>query len=275
MMNKALTIYRIINLLSIDVAVGAMCSALFLGRTLHVNISNISVIVLGLAVWSIYTADHLLDVIRVIKKGLPCSTLRHQFHHQHFKAVKLTWIIVGLLILPLLAFIPQQILFAGIGLAIMVAFYLLLNSFVGFGKEFIIATSYVVGVLLPSTISSELVLTNLVILLCFFITVLFNVLVFSYFDMETDARENKQSFTRNIGVKRMHFLFAVLGIVHLGLSGICIATPQALAAFLLIAMTGVMVGILYFKDTIGVLTSRILGEAIFLLPGFYYLLVSR
>lgn len=266
MMNKALSIYRTINTLSIDVAVGAMCSALFLGGVLQANISYVAVAVLGLVVWTIYTADHLLDVTRLAKTGLPCRTPRHQFHQRYFKKLSVVLIIVCLLILVLLLFIPQQIVIAGIGLTTIVALYLLLNSFLSFGKEFIITIGYVGGVLVPAQISVEQLLFSSTILLCFFITVLFNVLVFSYFDFEIDKIENKKSFVRVIGLNQVHFLLVLLFFVQLGLS----ITHHAPAAILLITMTSIMAGILYFKVSIGLLMCRIIGEAIFLLPGFYW-----
>jgi 4-hydroxybenzoate polyprenyltransferase len=170
------------------------------------------------------------------------------------------------LILVLLVFIPQQVIITGIALSIIVVLYLLLNSFLSFSKEFIITIGYVGGVLLPSEISVEQLLYSPTILLCFFITVLFNVLVFSYFDFETDRMENKKSFVRMIGLNQVHFLFTLLFLLQLGLS----ITHQTPAVFLLIAMTSIMAGILYFKDSIGLSMCRIIGEAVFLLPGFYW-----
>lgn len=39
-------------------------------------------VVLPLAVWVIYTGDHLLDAYRLQDQA---STPRHRFHHRHFK----------------------------------------------------------------------------------------------------------------------------------------------------------------------------------------------
>jgi hypothetical protein len=264
--------YRTLNALSIDVAIGAMCSALFLGNIVQVRVSYTSVLILGLTVWTIYTADHLLDVTRLTKAGLPCSTFRHQFHQNYFNQLKLAWIGVFFLIVALLAFTPHQVIIAGIGLASIVAVYLLFNSYLSFGKEFIIAAGYTCGILLPTAISVEHLLDSAIILLCFFSTVLFNVFVFSYFDLDTDGMERKQSFVRMIGLSRVRFLFAAVLTLQIGLSIASIATPQAPAALLLMGMTCIMLGILYFKKSLGIDLSRIIGEAIFLLPGLYWAL---
>ncbi|HEX8061295.1 MAG TPA: hypothetical protein VF473_10190, partial [Cyclobacteriaceae bacterium] len=53
--------YRTFNLLSLDVALGAVISAAFLGRILNVHILPQGYVLLGIIVWLIYTADHLLD----------------------------------------------------------------------------------------------------------------------------------------------------------------------------------------------------------------------
>ncbi len=74
-------LYGLLNLLSIDVAIGAVCCALFFGRLLQVDILPYGLITLGLTVWVIYCADHLFDAARL--KGR-ASTRRHQFHQDHF-----------------------------------------------------------------------------------------------------------------------------------------------------------------------------------------------
>jgi hypothetical protein len=275
MLNKAFNIYRTLNVLSIDVAIGAMCSALFLGNIFQVSISYTSVLVLGLSVWIIYTADHLLDVTRLIRAGLHCNTLRHQFHQNHFKELRLVWVIVCVLILALLIFIPQQVIIAGVGLMIVVALYLLLSSYLGYGKEFIIAVGYVGGVMLPMEITTVGLLNNSVILICFFITVLFNVLMFSYFDVESDSVENKLSLVRVMGLKRIHLLFIMLLVVQFVLSIVIFSTTsQALPALVLLIMTTVMSAVLYFNEAISTTRARVIGEAVFILPGFYWLFTN-
>ena len=73
--------YKALNLLSLDVAVGAMISALFFARILTVSIFPADIVCLGLTVWMIYTVDHLFDARRI--KGT-ASTERHRFHQDHF-----------------------------------------------------------------------------------------------------------------------------------------------------------------------------------------------
>ena len=53
--------YRFINILSIDVAIGAVVNARFFAHLFGVPILHQGLISLGLAIWIIYTTDHLLD----------------------------------------------------------------------------------------------------------------------------------------------------------------------------------------------------------------------
>lgn len=275
MNNKILHIYKTLNILSIDVAIGAMCSALFLGHVLDIERSNISVVVLGIATWSVYTADHLLDVNRLIKNGVGCNTPRHAFHQKHFKLLKLIWLLISLSIVPLLFFIPQQILFLGAVLFVIIIIYLLLNSFLSFGKEFLITAGYFSGVLLPLDITMDVILDNSSVLICFLIIVFFNVLVFSSFDAISDKLENRDSFFRMIGTQNAKYLYMTLFGLQISLTFIKGSTPQLPAMMVLLVMTTIMIGISFFRESIGELNSRLMGEAIFLFPGFHWVFTNH
>jgi 4-hydroxybenzoate polyprenyltransferase len=161
----------------------------------------------------------------------------------------------------------------GFGLAIILGSYLMLNSFLPFGKEFIIAAGYVIGVLLPSSISINHVWDNPVFLLCFFIDVLFNVFMFSYFDVETDTMENRKSVVRTLGLKRVHVLFVVLFTLQLVLTAF-VTDNQMSAAILLIGMTVIMGVIIYVKNSLSITLCRIIGEGVFMLPGWYWVFTN-
>ena len=86
--------YRFINNTSLDVVAGAISSALFFARIMHVTSLPQGIISLGLSVWIIYTTDHLLDARRIKQLA---STERHRFHQNNF------FILSVLLLLALLA----------------------------------------------------------------------------------------------------------------------------------------------------------------------------
>ena len=81
-MDTLIRFYRMCNLLSLDVAGGAVVCALFFSKLLSVTPYVQGMIALGLTVWVIYTADRLLDV-RALKNA--AASERHKFHQQYQK----------------------------------------------------------------------------------------------------------------------------------------------------------------------------------------------
>jgi hypothetical protein len=74
---------QLISWLSIDVVFGAMAGMLFFSELLHVRLEWGIFALLALAVWSIYTLDHLLDARRESSDLSP----RHQFHRKFSTAL--------------------------------------------------------------------------------------------------------------------------------------------------------------------------------------------
>src|SRR5690606_1037114 len=83
-MSYALKTYRLLNSLSIDVAAGAVICALFLAEILRSRPGTPALIMLGLTVWIIYSADHLLDARRIEREAV---THRHSFYQRHFQVM--------------------------------------------------------------------------------------------------------------------------------------------------------------------------------------------
>lgn len=89
-------ILRYASWLSIDVTLGAMAGMLFFERLLRAQLHWPAYVLLGLAVWSIYTLDHLLDVR---KKTLLLSE-RRAFHLRNWRTLALLLsltVLIGLL----------------------------------------------------------------------------------------------------------------------------------------------------------------------------------
>src|SRR6187431_1308602 len=105
-MHKLLIPYRFINLLSIDVALGAVCSALFFARLLSVRILPFGLITLGLSVWIIYSVDHLLDARKLKSKA---STMRHRFHQEHSRSITIMVLIATIVNAVLIFFIRKPV----------------------------------------------------------------------------------------------------------------------------------------------------------------------
>src|SRR5882724_5927551 len=144
-MDKLFRAYRLLNILSLDVAAGAIVSALFFAKIFQVVILPYGMISLGLTVWIIYTADHLIDA-REIKQ--PASTERHRFHQRYFKPLFILLIIAGGIDATQLFFIRKTVFFEGLGLAFLIVVYFLLQRHLRFLKEIIGAVLYTGGVVL-------------------------------------------------------------------------------------------------------------------------------
>ena len=80
-MKYLIKFYRFVNILSIDVALGSVCCAAWFAEILNATLKPYALVSLGLTVWIIYTADHLLDARKI---HAPASTERHRYHQENF-----------------------------------------------------------------------------------------------------------------------------------------------------------------------------------------------
>lgn len=266
-MTSFLKVYRIINLLSIDVALGAVCCALFFAKLFQVHILPVGLISLGLTVWIIYTADHLLDARKIRTSA---ATKRHQFHQQNFTPLTLALTLVSVINGVCVFFIRERVLLGGLILGVGVVLYLVALRYVKFLKEFIIAAMYTGGVLLPSLAQTPLQPDAFpwVVMVQFAILALINLLLFSWFDYENDLRDKNTSFVTIFG-KRV----TQTGITFLFLSVCCLVPfSQTLPASLLIVSMSIvhiliLIKAIYFKSED---RFRLIGDALFFLPIFYW-----
>ena len=86
--------YRFLNMLSIDVALGAVVCGAFFARIVDIHVRPQGLAALGITVWIIYTVDHLLDVRRMRQEA---STERHLFHQRHLRTLSV-WVIVAIVL---------------------------------------------------------------------------------------------------------------------------------------------------------------------------------
>ncbi len=148
-LTRFITSLRTMHLLSLDVVMGALFCYLMFARLPngHHPIDWATPILLALGVFIVYTLDRLLDI-----RYRQIISPRHQFHQQH---ASLLWrILVGCGVIGtfLLFFLPQQILWLGIGITTLTGLYLWLvnrlsaSSIFQAQKEFVVALLYTGGV---------------------------------------------------------------------------------------------------------------------------------
>jgi hypothetical protein len=274
MMRKVVHGYTLFNILSLDVALGAIVSALFFARVFDVHLRMNSLIALGLTVWMIYTVDHLLDA-RKLKRN--ASTERHRFHQRHFKVLVVILILAGLVVTSQLFFIRTPVLIGGLVLSWIIVIYFLTLKKLKYLKELAGAILYTGGVLVaPLSLYHNSLLVPQVILICqFFITALINLLIFSWFDMEKDIQDRRESFATYYGVDLTYKAFMFLVLINT-LVGIYIVLQNDRYLWMeicLLVMNSVLAALVFEKKYFNIYDRyRVLGDAIFFIPLVYILL---
>lgn len=265
-MRTLLRIYRLLSILSIDVAVGAVCSSVWFTAFFDVTPGGIAFTVLGLTVWIIYTLDHLMDA-RTIKS--PANAKRYQFHQQHFSIIGVVWMLAIVCDGVLVFFMREEILYDGLWLSALVIIYFLFHRYVGFLKEFTIAVLYTVGVLLPtlSLKSAPPVASEWVVLSSFLLTALTNILMFSWFDHDADIGDGQQSFAIVFGRRHTQQFVSMLFIAQAILQLIIIYWVGAAPVILLLSMNSVLLFIFFYAERLKKNdTFRLAGDAVFFFP---------
>lgn len=273
-MKNIIRFYRLLNILSIDVALGAVCCAAWFARLFAVNLKPQALIVLGLTVWTIYTADHLLDAKRT--EGI-ASTERHRFHQQHFSILVAALILAVITDLIFVFFIRQAVFEWGLVLSGVVVVYFLVQRFLKYLKEITIAVVFSCGVLLPSVaVTHESINFSMAIIIGeFMLTAFLNLLLFSWFDRHSDNRDKRESFVTLAGeVHSKGFVGAVFLLNGTLLVGSAFLFPDRLASVvILMLMNAVLAFMLFNRNYFQVHDRfRIVGDAVFLFPSIYLLL---
>jgi len=264
--------YRIVNILSLDIAVGAMICASFFARIIQVVILPQGLISLGLTVWIIYTADHLLDAKKIKQDA---STERHRFHQRHFRSLLVLLAAAIFIDAAQIYFIRSMVFIAGLGLAFLVGVYFLIQQRLGFLKELLGAVLYTGGVLLiPLSVNNQVSIPVMLLILQFGMTAWINLLLFSLIDQPKDEKDKHHSFTTTFGLRvtRNILLFLFAAAAVLTVVQLTIFSFEAMAILTLSLMTLLLLVIFLKKDYFEKEDRyRLLGDAVFLLPIIYIL----
>lgn len=272
MMTGFIRIYRLINILSLDIAAGAMISAAFFSRLFEVTVMPQGLISLGLTVWIIYTADHLLDARKLNQDA---SSERHRFHQRH-AGILLALMVIALIVDVIQVYYIRSIVFkAGMGLAFLVAVYFMIQRQIGFLKELLGTLLYTSGVLLiPFSVKKHVSSSDVLLILQFGATVWFNLLLFSLIDQSKDEQDNHRSFATSLGqsTTKTALVFLFSAGLTLAVAGLLLSFSMWWPIFIIAAMNSVLLliflrrGFFEKEDR-----YRLLGDAVFLLPLLYLL----
>ncbi len=268
-------VFNIARILSIDVAAGACVCSLFIAHSLSVKLPLSCVLALGVCVWLIYTADHLLDAQKVKHKA---HSSRHYFHQKYYKNITIIFIVLAFCSMSLLFFLPKIVLTWGLVLMGFVIIYfllvILLKPTIIFQKEVMAALLYAVGVFLaPVSLANQpITLVLIVIFAQFVLLALINLLMFSLFEKENDLADGHSSFVRLAGVKVIRWL--VIGLTFLVVASTLIYiyylpthAPMFKVEVMWLLMSLTLTGIFLMPSVVKKYEIyRIVGDSIFFFP---------
>ena len=274
--SRSPTLIGLIQILSLDVVLGAGVSTVFVAKFLVAPISYASLLALCVCVWLIYTADHLLDAYALGRNV--AHTARHRYHQTRFKTIALAWGTVALFGIGILFYLPGKLLLYGSMLAALVLLYAVLIKYTTlrtwFPKEFATALFYTTGVFLPAltTYSAPLPWSASVLFFQYFFLALANLLLFSWFEADTDRQDGHPSFALSVGRPLVRLLIygclAAVGISSVVFLSVVATLEVTVAAQgTVLVMTLVLLALTlwpaYFRRHE---RYRLLGDGIFVLP---------
>ncbi len=211
-------IVELMQSFSIDVVLGALAMGMFAVKWCNASLPGVWWVVLALAVWIIYTADHLVDGM---KRKEEATIFRHRLHYRFRLPIAVLIVFLAAVTLVLsIYFLPRDVLEGGFLLSAFVLLYLLFIALFHFRekyflKEFFIALIYVLGIWLgPLTEGGGFPAAGTVMLTLGFVLLVFSegVLV-SLYELTFDRHDRQPSFTTFFGEQRAETTVKILLIV--------------------------------------------------------------
>lgn len=268
--------YKIFQALSLDVVAGAVIILLVISKYIYLQIPFSVFVCLSISIWLIYTTDHLLDAIKIKKNA---STFRHQFHQKYKKNIFISGIIFFTINFVLAFYLPAIIFYGGIFLIIPIAIYLLLTQRSRiWTKEIFVAIFYTSGVFLaPICLSyKNLDVIQWLLFPQFFLLVLSNLLLFSWFEIKSDIKDEHTSIVIRLGKKITEKIITFIltaGIILNVLIIILRPIEAVIVMQIILMLMSVLLLILLKKEHLFQLNERyrVIGDGIFFIPLLFLL----
>ncbi len=188
-------VFKFINILSIDVVIGAViCSNAFWSLQPETNSNKyLLLLILGISTWLIYIIDRLFDVNYSVN-GLSERHLFFKRHYFNFQLIAISLATIGLV---LCFFIPTKIILLGlINILFLVVYFALIrhynlkNSELS-SKEIITSIIYTIGIIgAPFMVFSSINLSFWILALMLFVCVFQEILWHSVFEFEKNPKIN-------------------------------------------------------------------------------------
>lgn len=266
-----LKIIHFVQNLSLDITAGAVIMTLFLGKVFEVEVTSSMVIGLAIAIWLIYTIDHLFDAYKL--KSVARNP-RHAFHQKYFSIMCGVALLVFAVGLWNLKFLSERTLIYGAILAGLSLVYLLYSylSIKPFKKEVFAAFVYTAGIstaplsLLPIVGWPQILVVLQILFLAYA-----NLLIIPLYEHDIDLEDHHNSVATLKGasmVKQRVLLMCSVSFV-LVIAQYFLKSPLVVVV-ILFTMTFVLFTLINRQDLFRKYQLfRILADGIFFLPALY------
>ncbi len=265
-MNKAL---QFIQNLSLDITIGSVVMTLFVGEILEVKVTLNMAFGLAIAIWLIYTADHLLDAYK--SKG-SVTNPRHAFHSKYFKFIISIALLVFSLGLVNLTQLPESTIWIGGILALISLVYLLYSYFSkkAINKELFAAIVYAVGICVaPLSLLDEIGIESISLMIILSLVAYGNLLIISVFEEKLDRNDKVKSVAiRKETSGTLKLIHVVLILAFISSVIMLITNGLDHAYTLLIVMIAVLFLTIRYRSNF-INQYRLICDGIFLIPLIY------
>jgi len=267
------------QVLSLDITIGAMAVGLFAVKLLGVTANPVWWIVLALAVWTVYTADHLADGLK--HKG-EHTIYRHLFHYRYRKILFPLVLFTGLCAIALtFVLLETAIIKWGIVLSGFVLLYLLIlfmpdkTKHRYYHKEIFIAFAYTSGIFLAPLVWYGQVpsYSKWLPVIVIFVLAWCETVMVSFFDYDLDKADGNTSFAVKYGkrkTRRILIVVLILTAFWLMVSVFFFEKIKNASPVLIEFVMLLLLLIIIYKPDYFIKNNfyRWLGEMTFWLPGF-------
>jgi len=206
-----------IRLVSADIVLGALSGSYFASVIFNISLSIYFYFTLAAAVWVIYTADHILDGLKI---GVNQENEVYEFHKKHRIALLIVGSILSLITgLVVLFLLESKLIDFGLTTFALISLYLVFNQISRkknwfFPKELVIAILYTWGIFGGAFIIEKSVnWFQLMAMINYFFLVLANVFLFSFYNFDENRKDRFKIISFQIGRKQTkHSIIALLVI---------------------------------------------------------------
>lgn len=226
---------HLIRVLSLDIVAGGVAGAAFAAHVTGARMPAAFWQVLPVAIWVMYTLDHLVDARAA---GPRAANERHAFHARHLLPMSVAVALAGGAAAWRALALPAPILAAGVGLAVAVVLYLaaLMRGLPSWlAPEFPVAAIYTAGLWVGPLALGRRDAPEIWLALALHGAVSFGYLcAYAWFEAPVDAADRARSIARDLGRARLARRIALLSALTTAVAVVAavVAGPAWAPAFL-------------------------------------------